>query len=135
MTESRLNVLVPASKLSSFGEVLGVADALLEFYGGEGTLLSVVEVPEEPSHSEGAQALAAKHDATLTFLRITRATWDAERRTRQDELFDAVLRRAPRAVVRELEVVDTSVDQALLDEARGHDLVVMGSAARDDRTS
>src|SRR3954468_21083709 len=54
MTESRLNVLVPASQLSSSGEVLGVADALLEFYGGEGTLLSVVEVPEERSLSEGA---------------------------------------------------------------------------------
>lgn len=52
--ETALNVLVPASGLPSSSEVLFIAEALLRRYGGAGTVLSVVEVPEERSLSEGA---------------------------------------------------------------------------------
>lgn len=49
-----MNVLVPASGLPASSDVLAVAESILKLYGGEGTVLSVVEVPEEHSLSEGA---------------------------------------------------------------------------------
>lgn len=52
--EAAVNVLVPASGLPSSREVLFIAEAVLRRYGGTGTVLSVVEVPEERSLSEGA---------------------------------------------------------------------------------
>jgi len=52
--DGRLNVLVPAAKLSTSRSLLDVATALLDSYGGHGTVLSVVEVPSERSLSEAA---------------------------------------------------------------------------------
>jgi nucleotide-binding universal stress UspA family protein len=49
-----INVLVPATKLLGSRSLMGIAHALLDAYGGTGTILSVVEVPEERSLSEAA---------------------------------------------------------------------------------
>jgi glucosyl-3-phosphoglycerate synthase len=49
-----MNVLVPATSVTSSPVLLEIADALVAEYGGQGTLLSVVEVPEERSLSESA---------------------------------------------------------------------------------
>jgi nucleotide-binding universal stress UspA family protein len=51
---SRLNVLVPAEKLTSSRSLIDVAEALLDAHSGTGTILGVVTVPEERSLSEGA---------------------------------------------------------------------------------
>lgn len=51
---SSTNILIPAFSLSGSGELLDIAESLLACYGGTGTVLSVVEVPEERSLSEGA---------------------------------------------------------------------------------
>lgn len=53
MSETSTNILVPAFSIPSSGELLPAAEALLTSYGGECTVLSVVEVPEERSLSEG----------------------------------------------------------------------------------
>lgn len=240
MTESGLNVVVPASGIPSSRDVLAIADALLSYYGGQGTVLSVVEVPEARSLSEGAlvvrrrrsllrrvaqmheghelrpevrtahsvergirqgveengagilllgwkpvrrkvtlgaverlvadppcdlaavkpgtraeiktilvpvrggpharlaarvaKAVAAKYGASLTLLRVVRPDWDAQRRGIQDDLFNAVVCEVPEASVRELELVDVTVEDALLAEAGQYDMVVMGAVARDART-
>jgi glucosyl-3-phosphoglycerate synthase len=54
MTESLGNILIPAFGVSFSDNLLAVADNLCNRYGTEGTVLSVVEVPEERSLSEGA---------------------------------------------------------------------------------
>jgi glucosyl-3-phosphoglycerate synthase len=52
--DTRLNVLVPAATLSTSRSLLDIATALLDAYGGHGTVVSVVEVPTERSLSEAA---------------------------------------------------------------------------------
>jgi len=54
MTESLGNILIPAFGVAFSDNLLAVADDLCNRYGTEGTVLSVVEVPEERSLSEGA---------------------------------------------------------------------------------
>jgi glucosyl-3-phosphoglycerate synthase len=54
MSQSALNVLVPTTSVTSSPALLEVAEAVVNEYGGQGTLLSVVEVPEERSLSEAA---------------------------------------------------------------------------------
>lgn len=53
-SETPLQVLVPAPRATPSAAVLGVARALVESQGGETQVLSVVEVPEDRSLSEGA---------------------------------------------------------------------------------
>lgn len=54
MSEAPMNVLVPAAGISASSKLVEVAEALISGYGGTGTVLSVVEVPEDRSLSEGA---------------------------------------------------------------------------------
>jgi len=49
-----------------------------------------------------AQAVAARHVATVTLLHMTRPDCEPERRASQDELFHDVAREVPEAAVREL---------------------------------
>src|SRR5690349_6601426 len=55
-----MNVLVPALRLGSSSRLLSVADAVIQSYGGQGRVLSVVEVPEERSLSEGALVVRSR---------------------------------------------------------------------------
>jgi nucleotide-binding universal stress UspA family protein len=59
-----MNVLVPATKLSTARGLIEVANALLDRYGGSGTILSVVEVPEARSLS-GAALVARRRRGLL----------------------------------------------------------------------
>ncbi|HZS93576.1 MAG TPA: glucosyl-3-phosphoglycerate synthase [Chloroflexota bacterium] len=54
MTESAFHLLLPASDLRSSPPLLRLADAILRFHDGEGTVLGIVEVPPDRSLSEGA---------------------------------------------------------------------------------
>jgi glucosyl-3-phosphoglycerate synthase len=49
-----MHVVVPASRVASFADLVSIGAALVERYDGTGTVLSVVEVPEDRSLSEGA---------------------------------------------------------------------------------
>jgi glycosyltransferase involved in cell wall biosynthesis/nucleotide-binding universal stress UspA family protein len=49
-----LNVLIPGASVAALGNLIALGNAVVRQYGGEGTVLSVVEVPEERSLSEGA---------------------------------------------------------------------------------
>lgn len=52
--DSPLNMLVPTPGYRSSAALIGAAGALLAYYGGQATVLSVVEVPVDRSLSEGA---------------------------------------------------------------------------------
>lgn len=236
-----LNVLVPAFSIPGSGYLLEIAACVVRCYGGEGTVLSVVEVPAERSLSEGAlvvrrrrsllrkiaeghgehgfraevrtshllqrgirdavedskarllllgwkpagrragmealeqlvgdppcdlavvkagssgvsrsvlvpvrggpharlalrlaEAVAKERDAVLTLLHLTLPTWDAERRAREEEFFGAVRRSVSYTNVRHVEMEVASVEEGLLTEGAKHDVVVMGAAARDEKSS
>ena len=241
MTESFRNILVPAIGITPSDRVLTVARDLLACYGGEGSLLSVVEVPEERSLSEGAlvarrrrrllqkigqldsartmraavrtahslergirdaaadssadlllmawqpgarkvqiaplerlfadppcdlaivkrgqemkvrsvlvparggphaqlalrvaEAIAAENDALLTLLHVASPGRDERSEVRDEIFFEAVRRQVTYSNVRQIQIETSSVEAALLAEGACHDVVVMGAAARDARSS
>jgi nucleotide-binding universal stress UspA family protein len=237
---SPINILIPALGPASTDGLLSIANALLDRYGGEGTVLSVVEVPAERSLSEGAlivrrrrallrklslldgrefraevrtshslengirsaavdtqadllllpwkparrkasgeaterlvadppcdigavkvgvskeirtvlvparggpharlalrlaEALAANHDAVLTLFHVVLPHWDERRRQREARFFEAVRRHVDYDHVANLETEADSVEAALVREGSRHDVVVMGSTGRDERSS
>lgn len=236
-----MNVLIPATSVTSSPVLLDVADALVAEYGGQGTLLSVVEVPEERSLSEGAlvvrrrrgllrklkqfprarefqaevvtahslesgirlgveeasadlmllnwrvsrsatggrtlerltgdppcdiaavktgrtgeirkvlvparggpharlalrvaEAVARQHGAVLTLLHISRPGWSEQRRAAEQEFFTAVRSGVHYENVEELQIEADSVDPVLVEQGASYDMIVMGAAARDERSS
>lgn len=236
-----INVLVPATKLLTSRRLLDFAEALLNAYGGTGTLLSVVEVPERRALSgaalvarrrrellrriaglregrqfrpevrtaqtvthgirevaselgadlllvgwrpgvrrdagdalealvedppcdvaavkEGrtrsiesvlvparggpharlalrvAEAIAEQHDAVLTLMHITAAHWSARRREIEERYFQNIRYGVTYGRVRLLQIDSDSVEAALLAHGAQHDVVVMGSAGRDQTSS
>jgi len=241
METDSLNVLVPALSMTGSGDLLGVASCVLSYYGGQGTVLSVVEVPEERSLSEGAlivrrrrsllrkiaelhgehvfraevrtahladrgireavkevdadllllawkpfgrrpglsaltqlvadppcdlavvkggrtdgvrsvllpvrggpharlalriaEAVARQNDAVLTLLHLSMPAWDAGRRAKELQFFEDIQRSVSYLNVRRQEMEVDAVEAALLAEGAKHDLVVMGAAARDEKSS
>jgi nucleotide-binding universal stress UspA family protein len=238
--DSSINILVPAFGRASTDGLLAVASALLDRYGGDGTVLSVVEVPEERSLSEGAlivrrrrallrklsqldgrefkaevrtahsleqgirtaaidtganllllrwkpvrrkagagalehlvldppcdigavkpgpsneirtvlvparggpharlalrlaEALAADHNAILTLFHVVLPHWDDRRRQREARFFEAVRKHVAYERVESVEIEADSVEAALVREGSRHDVVVMGSTGRDERSS
>lgn len=81
-----------------------------------------------------ATAVAARHDATLTLLHVSKPEWDARRRLAEAEHFQRVSGAIHYAKVERLEVESPDVEAALRGEAARADLVVMGAAARDERS-
>lgn len=107
---------------------------------GKGSTISSVLVPARGGpHAELAlrlaQALAAEHGAVLTLLHVRLPEWSAQRRAREARYFDAVRSHVTYGNVEEREIEAESVESALLSEGRRQDLVVMGSAARDQPSS
>ena len=82
-----------------------------------------------------AEGIAASADAVLTLLHINAEHWDADQRVRETEFFNAVVDSVQYARVQPLQINARSVEAVLLEQAHRHDLVVMGSAGRDDTTS
>jgi glucosyl-3-phosphoglycerate synthase len=236
-----MNVLVPATSVTSSPALLEIADALVEVYGGRGILLSVVEVPEERSLSEGAlvvrrrrgllrklkqfphardfeaevvtahslergirlgveesgsdlmllnwrvprygvggrtleqltvdppcdiaavkpgtgtevrtvlvparggpharlallvaEAVARQHEAVLTLLHVSLPGWSEQRRRAEREFFAALRGNVRYEKVEELQIDAGSVEAALIEQGANYDMVLMGAAARDERSS
>lgn len=241
MVDSPLNILVPALGSSIASEVWMVAQAMLDRYGGGGTVLGVVEVPPERSLSEGAlvarrkrsmlrkiaqqpegrafrsevrtahflregidaavsdtnadllllswkpstrrvagsaleglvgnppcdlaavrqgstktvgsvlvsarggphahlalkiaEAVAAQHEAVLTVLHVVSPGWDDTRREREARFFRQIQEEVRYDQLSIVEVEAESVEAALLEEGRRHDVVVVGASGRDRRSS
>lgn len=240
MTDTGVNVLVPTFGINSSRDVLRVAEAVLDRDGGEGTILSVVEVPEERSLSEGAlvvrrrrgllrkiadmeegrdfraevltahsleqgiragvegaraalmlfgwkpgrgrastedleglvadppcdlaavkagrestvrtvlvparggpharlalrvaEAVAARHGATLTLLHVSLRHWTDRRAAVEERYFHAIAGAVSYSDTRKVEISADTVEEALLAQGAEHDLVVMGAAARDEKS-
>lgn len=236
-----MNVLVPATSVTSSPVLLDIADALVAEYGGHGILLSVVEVPEERSLSEAAlvvrrrrsllrklkqfhparefsaevvtayslesgirlgvedasadlmllnwrvsrsaasgrtlerltgdppcdvaavkagraeeirkvlvparggpharlalrvaEAVARQKGAVLTLLHVSLPGWSEQRHAVEREFFSAVRGSVRYEKVEELQIEADSVTAALVDQGAAYDMVVMGAAARDERSS
>ncbi|GAC1462881.1 MAG: hypothetical protein PVSMB7_03780 [Chloroflexota bacterium] len=82
-----------------------------------------------------AQAIAAQHGALLTLLHVVLPEWNGARRAQEEQYFNVVRHQVSYAHVDEREIEAESVASALLSEGARHDLVVMGSAGRDQRSS
>lgn len=239
-TENHLNIVIPSTTLSVVGDLLSVASGLLTNRPGQSTLVSIVEVPEERSLSEGAlvvrrrrsllrkaaalfpernfgaevrtarsteqgirdavadleadlllvrwrqswkkqspetferlladppcdvavvkpgpadgisrvlvparggpharlalhlaESLAREHEAVLTLLHVVLPHWTEARREKEGAYFEAIRADVSYTNVRALEVEAESVEAALLAQESTSDLVVMGSAARDEKS-
>ncbi|HEX8917086.1 MAG TPA: glucosyl-3-phosphoglycerate synthase [Chloroflexota bacterium] len=82
-----------------------------------------------------AESIAAQNDAVLTLLHVHSADAEGARSGDDDSFFRVVRDHVTYHNVRLLQVESPSVLTALVDEAQNQDLVVMGSAARDERSS
>jgi glucosyl-3-phosphoglycerate synthase len=82
-----------------------------------------------------AEALAARHGAVLTLLHVVSPRWDVRRREEETRFYRAVRDSVRYGNVREAEIEGESVERVLLEQGAAHDLVVMGAAARDQRSS
>ena len=106
---------------------------------GEGPLTSVLVPARGGPHAalaiRIAQALASQHGAVLTLLHVVLPTWDEQRREREGRFFDEVRDSVSYENLRFLNLEAESVESALLREGKNHDLVVMGAAGRDQRSS
>lgn len=240
MAEPTLNVLVPAAGIAGSLELIDMAGAFRAYYGGHTTVLSVVEVPEDRSLSEGAllarrrrsllqrlarihpdgglkgavrsahsvavgireavreqecnllllswnprkrskvsggleqliddppcdlamvkpgkqtairsvllpvrggphaalalrlaQAIASQHDAVLTLLHVRIPVWSEYRLMQEELYFNAVVERIRYGKTSKVQVDSTSVEAALLEHGAEHDIVIMGAAARDEKS-
>ena len=241
MSDAPRNILIPALGIASADDLLAVASDLIDHYGGDGTILSVVEVPEERSLSEGAlivrrrrsllrkisqlhdgrefrpevqtahslergirravedakaglllmgwnpvrrktatgamerlsadppcdlaivkqgkrsdtktvlvparggphallalrvaEAIAAENDAVLTLLHVKLPNVDDQRRAQEERYFEGVRRQVSYTNVQMVQIEAQSVEAALLSAGAEHDLIVMGAAARDAKSS
>lgn len=82
-----------------------------------------------------AEAIARKHGAVLTLYHVSLPGWSEERRRAERDFFDAVRAEVRYDKVEDLQVEAESVELALLEHGAGYDVVVMGAAARDERSS
>lgn len=82
-----------------------------------------------------AEAVASQHGAVLTLLHVVLSSWSSPRREREAEYFQAAARDVAYPNVERRDVEAQSVEEAILSEGAAHDLVVMGAAARDEKTS
>lgn len=82
-----------------------------------------------------AEAVARQHEAVLTLLHVTLPHWSDARQDAEREFFAAVRQEVSYSNVEEVQVQADTVEGALLEHGAQNDLVVMGAAARDERTS
>lgn len=82
-----------------------------------------------------AQALAQHHGAVLTLVHVRLSLWSETRIEAERQQYEAVRQGLSYDKVREIEVEADTVVEALVREGQNHDVVVMGAAARDDKTS
>lgn len=107
------------------GRNQGVTRVLLPVRGGPHALLAV----------RIAEAVARSHEAQLTLLHVTAPHWDALRRAKEERFFIAARREVTYERTSDVHVEADSIEDVLLVEAAGHDIVVMGAAARDVNVS
>ncbi|HZU11633.1 MAG TPA: glucosyl-3-phosphoglycerate synthase [Chloroflexota bacterium] len=81
-----------------------------------------------------AAAVAARHNATLTLLHVSKPEWSAARRSAEALHFQRVCESIEYPHVRRLEIDSPDVESVLRTEGARHDMVVMGAAARDERS-
>jgi glucosyl-3-phosphoglycerate synthase len=82
-----------------------------------------------------AEAVATQNRALLTLLHIQVPEWDEWRRANEQQFFRAIRGQVSYERVRDVEIEARSVEEALVKEGAKHDLVIVGAAARDDRSS
>lgn len=82
-----------------------------------------------------AEALARQHAAVLALVHIVSPRWDDYRRSMEERFFAAVRDGVTYEQVEEIEIESESVVDALVHEGGRHDVVVMGAAGRDEKSS
>ncbi|HLJ67952.1 MAG TPA: glucosyl-3-phosphoglycerate synthase [Chloroflexota bacterium] len=68
--EAPMNVLLPAEDIATLRSLLPVGGAVVSRYGGRGTALSVVEIPEDRSLSEGALIVRRRRQLLARIVQI-----------------------------------------------------------------
>jgi len=81
-----------------------------------------------------AEAIATREDASLTLLHVSRPNADEQQQVRDRQFFEAIHAHVTYPKVRLLEVEGEDVETTILSEGARHDVVVMGAAARDERS-
>ncbi|MGH2447041.1 MAG: glucosyl-3-phosphoglycerate synthase [Chloroflexota bacterium] len=84
---------------------------------------------------ELAEAVATRHGAVLTLLHVRNIAWNDERQRREEEFYRQARDQVKYARTEEIEVATADIEDALRREAMEHDVVVMGAAAHDHRSS
>ncbi len=82
-----------------------------------------------------AEAIAAAHDATLTLLHVISPDWDPPRLEREEEFFREIWEQVRYPRLSLIEVESLSLESTILTQGAEHDVVVMGAAGRDRRSS
>jgi len=82
-----------------------------------------------------AQAMARHHNAVLTLLHVVLPGWNDQRREREHRYFNQIRQQVSYDRVENIELEAESVEAGLLSQGARHQLVVMGAAARDQRSS
>ncbi|MBV9282095.1 MAG: glucosyl-3-phosphoglycerate synthase, partial [Chloroflexi bacterium] len=82
-----------------------------------------------------AEAVAADNDAVLTLLHIQLPSTNKRQQAKEDNFFAEVRARVRYANVRHLQIAAESVEAALLEYGARSDLVIMGAARRDEKSS
>lgn len=82
-----------------------------------------------------AEAVAARHEAVLTLLHVVSPSWGEERRATETRFFHQIVDEVRYDRLSIVEVEAESVEAALLAQGRTQDVVVVGAAGRDRRSS